>query len=118
MSASTDLQQMPRKNLDQMSETLTVSDDAEKLIFIVPNQLFLFMQNLSRKLETYSVEMSDLITKSESTSNDDLKNNLLSLKGKLDSLILRTNHQISVTKVRSKIVSTFNPFSNPIIITF
>ncbi|KAG5676700.1 hypothetical protein PVAND_006514 [Polypedilum vanderplanki] len=76
LSASTDLEQMPRKNLDQMLETLTA---------------------LSKKLDTYSTDMNDLITKSELISNDDLKNNLMSLKGKLDSLILRTNHQILVT---------------------
>ena len=51
-------------------------------------------------MECYKIELDSLIDKSKSFPEEaELKDTLTNLNKKLNSLILRTEHQISVTKV-------------------
>jgi hypothetical protein len=66
---------------------------------------FLIFQILLKKLECYKIELDQLIESSKAYPNEEeMKNNLTSLNKKLSSLILRTEHQIAITKA-----SEFDP---------
>jgi hypothetical protein len=98
-TVSSDIHRMPRDNLHHMLETLNVSRSFAS--FSTKPKLKLSFQILLKKLECYKIDLDTLIDSSKSyPDEEDLKNNLMSLNKKLSSLLLRTEHQIAITKVR------------------
>lgn len=100
-TVSSDIHRMPRDNLDHMLETLNVN-----IIFHLPQKSNMYFNNvvfqiLLKKLECYKIDLDSLIESSKTYPNEEeLRNDLSAANKKLSSLLLRTEHQISITKVR------------------